>query len=709
VGDPATGHVYALGVQGTFICINGETGETIWSRSLGEEFGMVNVYGGRTNVPVVFDDLAIISAVTTGWGDQARPTHRFMAFDKATGECRWVNGTRPQPEDTTYSVPQLAVIQGQAQMIFGSSDGDVWSFQPRTGKPLWNYTLSPRGLNCSPMVMNGVVYAGSSEENRDDNTMGAIAAINPTLTGNITKTGELWRTKELAVGRSSPILLGNRLIIAEDTGTMHVVNAETGESLSKTRLIGTMMRASLLYADGRIYAGTTTGWHVLEPNGDKLKVIQRMRLPQGEEIHGSPSVSHGRIYIPMTTRVVCLANKDAGAPQATPIPAAEAEADVKLDTKPAQIQIVPADAIVKPGETVQFKTRTFNAKGQLLDEQKATFAVDAAGKVDAAGLYTADALPAHRASLVTAKLGELTSVGRVRVVPDLSWKFDFSDGVVPVTWIGLRHRHIGIDVDLYDKLKAADPQAAKLYVYLLGEFAAAQQPVAKVDDSTPQKKWSTLLRKLELIDKITQPEEFKTAMDPSLKLLVDEKVLAKWTWGLTSLGGPQLEVQRGPRKVDGNGAMVKITTIPKGTRSQGWFGSPAMKDYTIQADLRGAVVNGKVPDMGVIGQRYKLFMMGASQQVMLNTWNPQPRQQTWTAPFAWQPDVWYTVKFQTTDAGDKAILRGKVWPRDQKEPEAWTIEAEDDLPNLNGSPGLYGDATNAEVFVDNVKVDAVTK
>ena len=38
---------------------------------------------------------------------------------------------------------------------------------------------------------------------------------------------------------------------------------------------------------------------------------------------------------------------------------------------------------------------------------------------------------------------------------------------------------------------------------------------------------------------------------------------------------------------DGDKVMVKITTIPKGTRSQCWFGPDDMHDYTIQADLRG--------------------------------------------------------------------------------------------------------------------------
>ena len=60
----------------------------VWDRSLHEEFGLISTYGGRTNVPVVFEDTVLISAVIVGWGDQpkwgglARPAHRFMCFDK---------------------------------------------------------------------------------------------------------------------------------------------------------------------------------------------------------------------------------------------------------------------------------------------------------------------------------------------------------------------------------------------------------------------------------------------------------------------------------------------------------------------------------------------------------------------------------------------------------------------------------------------------
>jgi outer membrane protein assembly factor BamB len=113
VGDPETGNVYALGVCGLFQCIDGETGERIWGMPLHEQFGLLSTYGGRTNFPVICEDLVIISAIVIGWGDMAKPAHRFLAFDKLTGDVVWFRGTTPLPYDTTYSSPTITVLQGQ--------------------------------------------------------------------------------------------------------------------------------------------------------------------------------------------------------------------------------------------------------------------------------------------------------------------------------------------------------------------------------------------------------------------------------------------------------------------------------------------------------------------------------------------------------------------------------------------------------------------
>ena len=54
--------------------------------------------------------------------------------------------------------------------------------------------------------------------------------------------------------------------------------------------------------------------------------------------------------------------------------------------------------------------------------------------------------------------------------------------------------------------------------------------------------------------------------------------------------------------------------------------------------------------------------------------------------------------------GWRDVLRGKVWPKGTDEPKDWTIEAADLTPNRIGSPGLFGNASDAEILIDNIAV-----
>jgi len=62
------------------------------------------------------------------------------------------------------------------------------------------------------------------------------------------------------------------------------------------------------------------------------------------------------------------------------------------------------------------------------------------------------------------------------------------------------------------------------------------------------------------------------------------------------------------------------------------------------------------------------------------------------------------MKLQASVDGDKAVLKGKVWPKGTEEPAEWSVIAEDTSPNRIGSPGLFGNAKDAELFYDNIKV-----
>ncbi len=603
-GDPETGNVYAQGVCGYFQCINGETGKTIWSSALHEQFGLLSTYGGRTNFPILCDDLVIVNAIIIGWGDQAKPAHRFIGFDKRTGDVVWFSGTRPLPYDTTYSAPALTVLNGQKALIFGSGDGGVWAFQPRTGEPIWKYQFSLRGLNVAPLVVGSTVYTGHSEENVDSTAMGAVVSIDASGKGDVTASGERWRTLEVMMGKSSPLKIDENLYCFDDRAKLHVLDAKTGEPLLRRpySVGGTMMRASPLYADGKIYAFSTSAWQVLEPDrsGD-VKALARGRLPSVEEVHATPIVSNGRIFLQTTSAFYCLedASKVHGVKQR---PAEAVEADSTADEKPAHVQLVPAELLTRPGQVTKFQVRAFNANGvRLADPEAVTFTLDGPGEISPDGTFTAASGGEHHAVVVTAKVGDLSGRSRIRVVPSLPWAFDFEElDEPPITWVGARYRH-------------------------------------------------------------------------------------------------QI------REVDGSKVMVKVTTIPKGTRSRCWFGHSDLSNYTIQADVKGAVSDNKMPDIGLIAQGYAIDLKGANQELQIRSWVPQLRMAE-TIDFDWKPDTWYTMKLRASVADGKAILKGKVWPRGEDEPADWTIEAVDESPNLNGSPGLYGNAKDAEIYLDNITV-----
>ncbi len=602
-GDPTTGNVYAIGACGFLKCLDGESGKTLWDCSLNEEYGILTTYGGRLTTPIVFEDLVIVGGVIIGWGDTARPTHRLLAFDKKDGTLVWINGTRPLPEDTTYSTPAVCVLDGQAAIVFGSGDGGVHAWQPRTGKEIWTFDFSLRGLNISPVVVDNRVYTSQAEENAGNAaSMGSIVCIDGAGSGDISKSGQVWRAPGM-IGKSSPLVLDGRLYAFDDGGKLHILDAQTGEAVTKRpiKLVGTIMRSSPLYADGKIYACTTSAWHVLEPTKSGAKLINRMRLDAEDEVAGSPIVSHGRIYLPTTSRLYCLGKPNA-TPHATERPAPPRETPVNQEDEVAQVQLIPAEALLKPGDKQTFAIKLFNARGQFLrDADKADFTLVGPGEVTPGGTFTAASDAGHKATIVTAKVGEARGQSRVRVVPDFPWKFDFASGEVPVTWVGARYRNI-------------------------------------------------------------------------------------------------------VRDVDGNPVMVKVTTIPKGTRSQAIMGQNQHHDYTIQADVLGVPTNGKLPDTGLIAQRYTMDLMGDHQQIQIRSWTSQLDRFSKSVPFKWDGNTWYTMKLRAESSGGKAVLKGKVWKRGEPEPKQWTIEAVDEAPNLVGSPGLFGNAQTAEIFVDNISV-----
>ncbi len=165
------------------------------------------------------------------------------------------------------------------------------------------------------------------------------------------------------------------------------------------------------------------------------------------------------------------------------------------------------------------------------------------------------------------------------------------------------------------------------------------------------------------------------------------------------------------RDLEGNKVLVKLAEndFAFAKRCRPFFGSPELSNYTIEADIRALERRRQMGDAGVVAQRYELVLFGNHQRLELQPWQPETKR-TVSIPFKWEKDVWYTVKLevQSLDAA-KVRARGKVWPKGQPEPEAWTIERIDPIGSHKGAPGIYADAPSrvgggSELYYDNIKV-----
>jgi outer membrane protein assembly factor BamB len=605
-GDPETGYVYEQLVSGVLLCLDRD-GKTVWSRSLKEEYGRYEGYGGRTASPLIDEDRVVVSMISSSWGPLGPPRHRYYAFDKKTGDPIWISTPSQEVYDlNTQSSPVVAVIGGQRLILAGAADGRLYALQARTGKKVWEFWLSKNALNVTPVVEGDIVYMAHSEENIDEATQGRVVAIDGTGSGDVTKTHERWRVNRLESGFPSPLLHDGTLYVVDNSANLFALDARTGEEQWELSL-GTVGKGSPAWADGDLYVTEENGhFMIVRPSEEGGEILARhqLRMPEGRyaEVYGSPAIAYGRVYF--TTEEGIYALGDEGTPfQVTKTAPIELPAEGAAESRAATLLVTPAEVALAPGKSAEFRVAAFDAKGRPL--ASAGSRVDATWEAKGVqgtlenGRLTVPADSRFQAGTVVAKAGDLSAEARVRVFPPLPWKEDFESGK-RAWWIG------GGRFDVRDDAAAGGKVLVK--------------PVAE----------SGLLRS-SLI-----------------------------------LGAP-------------------------------WYG-----DYTIQADVKGLQNGRRRSDAGVIANGYILELMGNHQRLELRHWEAMLRVDE-KVKFPWEVDRWYTMKLQVATGDKEAVVRGKVWPKGEPEPDAWTVEAVDPHPIQTGSPGLTG-YSPAELFFDNVTI-----
>lgn len=483
--DPKTGNVYMQGTQGILAAFTPD-GKLLWEHSLMEEIGRLTFPNGRTASPVVDGDLVITRGITANWGAQGPGGDRFYAFDKKSGQLVWSSTPGDRPKDNSYSHPYLTFLNGKRVFYSATGDGSVVCVNARTGDPLWRIPVFKSGINSSLLVHNNdkiiAIYGTPYEPGQ------MIALKIPQVTPTNAAAGpvvverdsaQLW-ANDLSTSASSPILVGDRIYVVTEKGDLNSVDANTGKILWHLKLGIEQRNAALVFADGKLYvpmlddpetktsggeAGSTGAFYIIQPGDTEGKILAHAALDG--RCFGTPVAYNGKVYVQTTRHLYAFGNKGNN-PALPPEPASEKWPTPGIAT---QLQIIPSEVLLRPGQTEGFRVRSLDANGFTVEEIKdlksvkwASF-IPPTAKVKATmnasfnsnGELEASTNSAPSAGAFLATVGNLKGTIRGRILPYLPIKQDFewaklsemtTNDVEPATafaypplpWIGARFK-----------------------------------------------------------------------------------------------------------------------------------------------------------------------------------------------------------------------------------------------------------------------------
>jgi outer membrane protein assembly factor BamB len=239
--------------------------------------------------PVLFEGTVILQC------DQVDRQSRMLAFDRKTGDVKWEE--RRPTVGFSHSTPVVAAVGGKPQLLAAASNA-VQGIDPFTGKLLW--WCAAKGDTVSPVLGGGVVYCDSGRG-------GPAVAVDPTGSGDVTKTHVKWTIPQVTEGFSSPVVSGEYLYRLHSPERVTCVRLATGEVVFSERLAGVSTASSpAATADGRVYLASAGKSYVLKA-GPKLDILATNDL--GDASQASPAVSDGRLFLKGRKWLFCVGAK----------------------------------------------------------------------------------------------------------------------------------------------------------------------------------------------------------------------------------------------------------------------------------------------------------------------------------------------------------------------------------------------------------------
>jgi outer membrane protein assembly factor BamB len=202
------GRLITLGMTGIVSAFDAATGRLVWQTPTTEEHP---TYGMSVS-PVGEGELVIVHPGNHG---------RLTAFDAKTGAVKW-----SAPGRAAYASPIILELGGVRQVVT-MTDNSVLAVSVPDGTRLWEHAWPSRG---TPSAITPIQYGETLIVSSQG--MG-ITALRPTRSGDTWTVDVLWKTTDVSLFLSNPVLVGNTLfgLSEKARGQFFALDADTGQVL----------------------------------------------------------------------------------------------------------------------------------------------------------------------------------------------------------------------------------------------------------------------------------------------------------------------------------------------------------------------------------------------------------------------------------------------------------------------------------------------
>lgn len=282
--------VYAyFGMMGLY-CYDMQ-GNLQWEKDLGS-YQMRADWGTATS-PVLHDNKLLLQIDNE---DQSF----LVAIDAESGEQVW---RTERDEMSQYSTP--IIWQNSLRTELVTCGRYCRSYDPATGKLLWEVSMEGGRSSCSPLAVGDHLFVGTEFRNRGgpDDGGGVLFALKPTESGAEVE----WKTDRSGIQMASPVLCEGHLYFFERrSGTLHCFNAETGERAYRQRVPGARaFWASPWTKDDKVFCTDDNGTTHVVAGGPTFQVIDTNEIP--ERTWSSPAIADGALFFRTSDHLYCFA------------------------------------------------------------------------------------------------------------------------------------------------------------------------------------------------------------------------------------------------------------------------------------------------------------------------------------------------------------------------------------------------------------------